>query len=173
MSTGVVSNVPPPARRSGQKRQREQTLLDEDEWTDRIEAIIQRDFFPDLPKLQNKLEWLQVGAEPSIDCCSRCNRRSVTACIFVQNNLFAKRLVRSQWLAGCQEWGPFSVAASTAEHSPAPSWHQDTCRSNSSWLWHPRGQLTENSRNWPDTGCCHTFHDPPAGHQCRYRTHRD
>lgn len=26
----------------------------------RIEAIIQRDFFPDLPKLQNKLEWLQV-----------------------------------------------------------------------------------------------------------------
>ncbi len=26
----------------------------------RVEAIIQRDFFPDLPKLQNKLEWLQV-----------------------------------------------------------------------------------------------------------------
>lgn len=64
MSTGVVSNLPPPARRSGQKRQFEQTLLQEDEWTDRIEAIIQRDFFPDLPKLQNKLEWLQVGAEP-------------------------------------------------------------------------------------------------------------
>lgn len=61
MSTGVVSNMPPPARSSGQKRQREQTLLEEDEWTDRIEAIIQRDFFPDLPKLQNKLEWLQVG----------------------------------------------------------------------------------------------------------------
>jgi len=61
MSTGVVSNMPPPARSSGQKRQREQTLLEEDEWTDRIEAIIQRDFFPDLPKLQNKL---QVGAEP-------------------------------------------------------------------------------------------------------------
>ncbi|KAL0030117.1 hypothetical protein WJX79_008897 [Trebouxia sp. C0005] len=67
MSTGVVSNVPPPARRSGQKRQREQTLLDEDEWTDRIEAIIQRDFFPDLPKLQNKLEWLQAvrSGDPS------------------------------------------------------------------------------------------------------------
>ena len=61
MSTGVVSNMPPPAMSSGQKRQREQTLLEEDEWTDRIEAIIQRDFFPDLPKLQNKLEWLQVG----------------------------------------------------------------------------------------------------------------
>ena len=60
MSAGAVTTMPPPARRSGQKRQREQTLLEEDEWTDRIEAIIQRDFFPDLPKLQNKLEWLQV-----------------------------------------------------------------------------------------------------------------
>jgi len=75
MSTGVVSNLPPPARRSGQKRQFEQTLLEEDEWTDRIEAIIQRDFFPDLPKLQNKLEWLQVGAEP---------QRRVNAAIAVQ-----------------------------------------------------------------------------------------
>jgi len=75
MSTGVVSNMPPPARSSGQKRQREQTLLEEDEWTDRIEAIIQRDFFPDLPKLQNKLEWLQVGAEP---------QRRVNAAIAVQ-----------------------------------------------------------------------------------------
>lgn len=67
MSTGVVSNMPPPARSSGQKRQRDQTLLEEDEWTDRIEAIIQRDFFPDLPKLQNKLEWLQAvrSGDPS------------------------------------------------------------------------------------------------------------
>ncbi|KAL3151583.1 hypothetical protein ABBQ38_012579 [Trebouxia sp. C0009 RCD-2024] len=52
--------MPPPPTRRGQKRQHEQTLLDEDEWTDRIEAIIQRDYFPDLPKLQNKLEWLQA-----------------------------------------------------------------------------------------------------------------
>ena len=59
MSAGAVSSMPPPPKR-GQKRQHEQTLLDEDEWTDRIEAIIQRDYFPDLPKLQNKLEWLQV-----------------------------------------------------------------------------------------------------------------
>ena len=62
MSAGVVSSMPPPPARSGSKRQREQTLLDEDEWTDRIEAIIQRDYFPDLPKLQNKLEWLQVSS---------------------------------------------------------------------------------------------------------------
>ena len=55
--------MPPPAARAaaGIKRRREVTTLDEDEWTARIEAIIQRDYYPDLPKLQNKLEWLQVG----------------------------------------------------------------------------------------------------------------
>lgn len=61
MSAGAVTSMPPPPARRGQKRQHEQTVLDEDEWTDRIEAIIQRDYFPDLPKLQNKLEWLQVS----------------------------------------------------------------------------------------------------------------
>ena len=37
-------------------------VLDEDDWTDRIEAIIERDYFPDIPKLQNKLEWLQASS---------------------------------------------------------------------------------------------------------------
>ena len=63
MSAGLVSSMPPPASRSGHKRPREQTLLEEDEYSDRIEAIIPRDFFPDLPKLQNKLEWLKVGSQ--------------------------------------------------------------------------------------------------------------
>ena len=66
MSVGAVSCMPPPPARRGQKRQHEQALLDEDEWTDRIEAIIQRDYFPDLPKLQNKLEWLQVSSRDSV-----------------------------------------------------------------------------------------------------------
>ena len=35
-------------------------MLDEDEWTEQMEAIIERDFFPDKAKLENKLEWLQV-----------------------------------------------------------------------------------------------------------------
>lgn len=39
-------------------------VLDEDEWTEKIESIIQRDYFPDVPKLQNKLEWLQVADNP-------------------------------------------------------------------------------------------------------------
>ena len=35
-------------------------VLDEDEWTEAVELIIERDYFPDIPKMQNKLEWLQV-----------------------------------------------------------------------------------------------------------------
>ncbi len=38
-----------------------QKVLDEDEWTECLEAIIQRDYFPIVPKLQNKLEWLEVS----------------------------------------------------------------------------------------------------------------
>lgn len=41
-------------------KQKQPLVLDEDEWTERIEAIIERDYFPDIPKMQNKLEWLQV-----------------------------------------------------------------------------------------------------------------
>ena len=48
----------PPAHRP--KRKKEQIVLGEDDWTDKLEAIIQRDYFPDLPKLENQLEWLEV-----------------------------------------------------------------------------------------------------------------
>ncbi len=48
---------PPPAR---QPAGPVVTVLDEDEWTEKIEGIIRRDFFPDLPKLENKLEWMQA-----------------------------------------------------------------------------------------------------------------
>ena len=55
---------PPPPRQA--KRKREQVVLDEDEWTEQIEAIIQRDYFPDLPKLENELEWLEVSETVSL-----------------------------------------------------------------------------------------------------------
>ena len=65
-STGAITSLPPvgrglmlpPAPRS--KRKREKVVLDEDDWTDKLEAIIQRDYFPDLPKLESQLEWLEV-----------------------------------------------------------------------------------------------------------------
>lgn len=35
-------------------------VLDEDTYTSTVEAIIERDYFPDLPKLQNQLEWVKA-----------------------------------------------------------------------------------------------------------------
>uniref|UniRef100_A0A383VKX1 Nuclear protein Es2 n=1 Tax=Tetradesmus obliquus TaxID=3088 RepID=A0A383VKX1_TETOB len=49
--------MPPPPSRPGSKRK---VVLEEDTFAEAIEAIIERDFFPALPKLQNQLEWLQA-----------------------------------------------------------------------------------------------------------------
>lgn len=54
------SGMPPPARRAPPKRKLE--VLDEDQYTAALEAIIERDFFPEIPKMQNKLEWMQAVA---------------------------------------------------------------------------------------------------------------
>ena len=51
--------MPPPAPRAAPSW-RAPAVLDEDEWTEQLEAIIERDYFPDKAKLENKLEWLQV-----------------------------------------------------------------------------------------------------------------
>ena len=49
--------MPPPAPRPA----RAPRVLDEDEWTARLDAIITRDYFPDVPALRNKLEWLEAA----------------------------------------------------------------------------------------------------------------
>ncbi|KAD4178454.1 hypothetical protein E3N88_27045 [Mikania micrantha] len=36
------------------------TVLDEDTYVAAIEKIIQRDFFPDVPKLRDRLDWLEA-----------------------------------------------------------------------------------------------------------------
>lgn len=46
---------PPPP-----KRPRKQEVLDEDTYVEAIEKIIERDFFPDNSKLQNRLDWLEA-----------------------------------------------------------------------------------------------------------------
>lgn len=57
LTSGLM--LPPPARPA--KRKRPQTILEEDDWTAKLEAIIQRDYFPDIPKLESELEWLGVS----------------------------------------------------------------------------------------------------------------
>ena len=51
--------MPPPVPRPA-TRLRAPVVLEEDEWTEKIEAIVRRDFFPDVPKLESELEWLQA-----------------------------------------------------------------------------------------------------------------
>lgn len=58
-STSVASRMA--AEVSTSQAAGRQKVLDEDEWTECVEAIIQRDYFPIVPKLQNKLEWLEVS----------------------------------------------------------------------------------------------------------------
>jgi protein DGCR14 len=64
--------MPPPAPRPPNPKVK---VLDEDEWSENIEAIIQRDYFPDVPKLQNKLEWLQVAETPCLNFVHDCPKK--------------------------------------------------------------------------------------------------
>jgi protein DGCR14 len=67
--------MPPPAPRAQQKR-KPQKVLDEDEWTARLDKIITRDYFPDVPKLKNKLEWLEATR----------SGRGLHSCRFIQRD---------------------------------------------------------------------------------------
>lgn len=49
--------LPPPPRLAPAKRK---VVLEEDTYAQAIESIVERDFFPHLPKLQNQLEWLHA-----------------------------------------------------------------------------------------------------------------
>lgn len=52
--------MPPPPARGGKRKRMQETVMDEDAYVDALGAVIQRDFFPDLPKLQAQLDVLEA-----------------------------------------------------------------------------------------------------------------
>jgi hypothetical protein len=71
--------APPPPRAPAEAPRWKPLVLEEEEWAEALESIIERDFFPDIPKLQSKLEWLQARALPASPLCAGGPRVRVTA----------------------------------------------------------------------------------------------
>ncbi|XP_051152203.1 uncharacterized protein LOC127266116 [Andrographis paniculata] len=58
-SSLVLASIPN-SDSASRKRRRGPAVLDEDTYVAAIEKIIERDFFPDIPKLRDRLDWLQA-----------------------------------------------------------------------------------------------------------------
>ena len=50
--------MPPPPPRPPREVKISPSVLEEDEWTDGLETIVERDFFPELTKQKLRLQWL-------------------------------------------------------------------------------------------------------------------
>ncbi|XP_074365514.1 uncharacterized protein LOC141706633 [Apium graveolens] len=59
-STPNYTNTSSSASSSSSNPRKRQAVLDEDSYVAAIEKIIERDFFPDIPKLRDRLDWLQA-----------------------------------------------------------------------------------------------------------------
>ena len=106
--------------------QRVSYLQEEDDWTSKIEAIIERDFFPELAKLQSKVEWLQVGLRAGAVCEVLAPaviraQRSMMVC----SHEVPERYASSGWLLtmratcvtpGYPQWRSSADPAGPAEH---------------------------------------------------------
>lgn len=57
-SDGVL--MPPPAPRPPKRRAEAATVLEEEDWVTALEGIIERDFFPELASLKDKVEWMEA-----------------------------------------------------------------------------------------------------------------
>ena len=95
-SAGRRLMAPPLPRAPAGNSLRKPLVLEEEEWAEALEAIIERDFFPDIPKLQSKLEWLQVRLH-----CSRPSRGSPALCDMPALLLHAHQMNPVHDIIGC------------------------------------------------------------------------
>ena len=59
-ATARAAMPPPPPRPRPLSTPATPVVLEEEQWTAAIEAIVERDYFPELPRLQSRLEWLRA-----------------------------------------------------------------------------------------------------------------
>lgn len=52
-------------------------VVDDDEFETKLAAIIERDYFPDIKRLQNKLEWTQAAESGDVDRIANAQRNIV------------------------------------------------------------------------------------------------
>ncbi|WIA30271.1 hypothetical protein OEZ86_000361 [Tetradesmus obliquus] len=115
--------MPPPPLRPGSKRK---VVLEEDTFAEAIEAIIERDFFPALPKLQNQLEWLQAvqSGDPAQIKRAQLNiarRRAVGSAAAAAAATPARTPAGAAAAAALQQQGLDPVSAQQAVGAKAPS----------------------------------------------------
>jgi hypothetical protein len=60
--------------------------INEDEYYAHMEAIIQRDFYPNIPKLQNKLEWIEAIRSGDMKRIRRTQSNITARCYLDKNN---------------------------------------------------------------------------------------
>ena len=67
--------MPPPAPRLP----KEPEILDEDTYVEVLGGIVERDFFPDLPKLERQLKWLEKLEAKRVHSVNEVNACTIDA----------------------------------------------------------------------------------------------
>ena len=104
-TTSAVANqstkeeLPPVARTRARVE-----ALDEDEWVTKLEGIIERDFFPEIPKLQSKLEWLMAVNSGDAELIQQAQRNTALRRAGFKTPLNAKSKGKERERGGPKEW---------------------------------------------------------------------